>query len=546
KRRGRNYEALCPFHTEKTPSFKVSADKQIYHCFGCGKGGNVFTFLMEHEQMTFIEAVRFLAERANITIRESVSDTHREELEKLHFAQEVALRYFTERMQEPRYRDALDSYLFKTRQLTPETVKLFQLGFSGDKPDGLIRYARTKDLTVEDLMKAGLAVYDEDKKGYRDRFLYRLMIPIFNLSWKPIAFGGRSLKKGQRAKYMNSPETPLYHKSNVLYGLNFSRDAIRDNDAVLIVEGYFDVISLWQAGVRNVVASSGTAFTPQQARLLARFATEVYLFFDADSAGQKAALRSVDALFDAGLEVKVIVPPEGEDPDSLARQYGRDKIDELVHDAIGYIPFRMRQVDTRSTGLIAREKLVKELRALGEKISDPTRRALFIQEAADTLNVDPQLLRGGQARPARAGIDVAPPSPRRREEELLSVLLNNPGCIDEVFTRIAPVDFDSRSLGRLYAAMIQQYRSTGRLDAGELVATFGDDSEMISTLTGVAAHEWEPSQIDSEARARMADFIRRNQKRIIERLKNDLREAENSGDHAKAALILEEMKAHGL
>ncbi|MCM2273081.1 MAG: DNA primase, partial [candidate division Zixibacteria bacterium] len=291
RKRGKTYEANCPFHTEKTPSFKVNPDRQIYHCFGCGKGGNVFTFLIEHEKMTFVEAVRHLARKANITIREEVSDTRREQLEKLNYAQQVALEYFQKVLYSSQYKVVLEGYLRKKRQIDEETIQFFKFGLSGEGWDGLIKHATAKDLTTDDLLQAGLAVYSENKKSYFDRFRQRLMIPIFNLSQKPIAFGGRTLKKGEPAKYVNSPETPLYSKGNVLYGLNFSRDQIRDSNRAYIVEGYFDLISLWQAGVRNVVASSGTAFTPQQARLLARFCEEVYLFFDADSAGQNAALR---------------------------------------------------------------------------------------------------------------------------------------------------------------------------------------------------------------------------------------------------------------
>jgi DNA primase len=258
----------------------------------------------------------------------------------------------------------------------------------GKEWDGLLQVARKKGLSDEDMIKAGLALRSDSTNQCFDRFRARLMIPIFNLSNKPIAFGGRTLKKGEPAKYINSPETPLYSKGNVLYGLNFSKDSIRESGHALVVEGYFDFISLWQVGVKNVVASSGTAFTQQQARLLARFCEMVYLFFDADSAGQNAALRSVDVLYDSGLDVRVMIPPPGEDPDSTARKYGPDKLEELKVGALGYIPFRIRNVALESTGLIAKEKLIKELSALGNKINDPTRRALFFDEAAVALSVD--------------------------------------------------------------------------------------------------------------------------------------------------------------
>ena len=545
RRRGRNWEGLCPFHTEKTPSFKVSPDKQIYHCFGCGRGGNVFTFLMEHETMTFVEAVRHLAERAGIPIRDTRPDSSREELERLHYAHQVALEYFRRQLQAPRYRRPLEAYLYERRGLTPETVETFQIGFSGESRDGLLQYARSRDLTPDIMVKAGLAGYSQESRSYYDRFRYRLMIPIFNLSWKPIAFGGRTLKKGEPAKYVNSPETPLYHKSNVLYGLNFARDAIRGEGAVIVVEGYFDVISLWQAGVRNVVASSGTSFTPQQARLLARFAEEVYLFYDADSAGQQAALRSVDALYDAGLEVHIMLAPSGEDPDTVVRKAGRDGVKELQQQAVGFIPFRLRQETEAGGRLITREKLVKELRSIGARIGDSTRRALFYREAAEALQVDPQLFTSSAATGPARDEGIAPPT-RRLDEEFLSVLLNMPGVVDEAFERVSPEDFESPPLSRLYSAMVQQYRTTGRLDTQSLIAAFGEDRDMVSLLTAVAAREWDPEHLDAEARQRMNAFIERNRKRIRERLRRELEAAEQSGDHERATHLLEELKAHGL
>jgi len=502
KKKGRRYLALCPFHTEKTPSFSVSPDKQLYYCFGCGKGGTVFTFLMEHEKMSFVEAVRFLARRANITIREDArSDFRREVVEQISFANQVALDYFHKLLFEPRYREVLHDYLMEKRGINEETIAQFKLGLAGEQWDGLIRHAAGKGLTAQDLARAGLAVQSESAGNYYDRFRQRLMFPIFNLSQKPIAFGGRTLKKGESAKYVNSPETPLYVKGNVLYGLNFSKDHIRQASSVFVVEGYFDLISLWQVGVKNVVASSGTAFTLQQARLLARFADEVYLFFDADSAGQTAALRSVDALYDAGLEVKVIMSPPGEDPDSLARTYGYEKIAQLQDSALGFIQFRIKNVDLVTTGIIEKERLVKEFSALGNRISDPTRRSLFYAEAADALGVDVSLLQRAASMEKPSGATEAIGRKRFSPVEVgfLSLLFHNPGSIDTVLEKIAPDDFDSKELSRLYAAISNQYQSTGRVDAKELVDNAQDPS-FASLVTEIASAEWEPEQLESETR----------------------------------------------
>jgi DNA primase len=547
KKRGHNFKGICPFHGEKTPSFNVNIDRQIYHCFGCGKGGNVFTFLMEHEHMSFIEAVKFLAARANIPIRESGSDFKRDLLERLNYAHQVAVEYYHRTLFEARYKTVLDTYLTAKRHITKESIDLFQLGLAGEEWDGLLKFAAKKDLSPEELVRAGLASKSEKGGQYYDRFRQRLMIPIFNLSNKPIAFGGRALKKGEPAKYINSPETPLYSKSNVLYGLNFAKEHIRETNAVYVVEGYFDFISLFQAGIKNVVASSGTAFTEQQARLLARFAEDALLFFDADSAGQKAALRSVDSLYDAGLEVKVIVAPDGEDPDSLARKFGAERIEQLRSAALGFIPFRIRTVDIEETGIIAREKLVKELSTLSSKINDPTRRALFIQEAAGHLAVDPELFKSASAGKPRAEAPRAGTGALagKVERDFLSLLLCNPGSIDEAFEAVSPDDLDSKQLSRLYAAMIQQYKIEGELDAGRLIEHFQDE-DAISLLSEIATVEWDLETIESETKARIREFQTRKQKRIRARLQQELRVAEDTGDNLRAEEIMKELRQHGL
>ncbi|TET94999.1 MAG: DNA primase [Candidatus Zixiibacteriota bacterium] len=550
KKKGRRFLAVCPFHTEKTPSFSVSPDKQLYYCFGCGKGGTVFTFLMEHEKMSFVEAVRDLARRANITIREEAgSDVKREFLERISYGNQVALDYFHHLLYEPKYREVLQNYLKGKRGIIDETIAQFKLGLAGETWDGLVRYAAGKGLSSEDLEKAGLSIRSETKGNYFDRFRQRLMFPIFNLSQKPIAFGGRTLKKGEPAKYVNSPETPLYVKGNVLYGLNFSKDYIRQASpaCVFVVEGYFDFISLWQVGVKNVVASSGTAFTLQQARLLARFAEEVYLFFDADTAGQNAALRSVDSLFEAGLEVKVIVPPAGEDPDSIATGQGMDGIEKLQHDALGFIRFRTKDLDIGASGIIGKERLVKELGALGSKISDPTRRSLYFAEAAETLGVDVQLL---QKVPAKdRGTPAPDDEPKRKHSPIeigfLSLLFNNPGSIDSIFENISPDDFESSELSRLYSAMINQYQTAGAVDAKVLVDN-AKDSEFASLVTEIASTEWDPAQLEGETRKLVKQIIDEKQKRIRARLRKELAQAETEGNHEEANRILQQMKDHGL
>ncbi len=550
KKRGNRYVALCPFHTEKTPSFSISQDKQLYYCFGCGRGGTVFNFLMEHEGMSFAEAVRYLAEKANIPIREDrASDTRREQSERITYANQVALDYFRRQLFSPRYSDILNKYLIAKRGMDKTTIETFALGLAGEEWDGLIKYAASKDLKPDELAACGLAAYSERTRSYYDRFRQRLIIPIFNLSQKPIAFGGRTLKKGESVKYINSPETALYIKGNVLYGLNFTKDEIKQVSSAIVVEGYFDLLSLWQVGVKNVVASSGTAFTAQQARLLARFAEEVYLFFDADSAGRTAAIRSVDVLYDAGLEVKVMTAPSGEDPDSLARTYGKFKIEELRETAMGFIPFRTHDFEIRSAGIIGKEKLVKEFSALGNKIADPTRRSLFLAEAANVLDVDISLLQRAPAaqdgRDSEVRVSASDNKHNPIEVNFLSLLFHNPGNIDEVLEEVSPEDFDSRELSRLYSAMAQQYISTGELHAGRLIDT-ARDNEFVKLITYVASQEWDREKVDRIMVEQYLLMKEKRRKALRAKLRTQLEQATSEGDSKTAERISEELKRLGL
>jgi DNA primase len=544
KKRGRNFLALCPFHTEKTPSFTVSPEKQIYHCFGCGASGNVFTFLMEHEKMSFVEAARFLAQKANITIREDRQDSaRRERMETIAYANRVALEYFRSMLFEPRYQVVLEKYLRGKREISDKAIERFQLGLAGEQWDGLIKYARDKDLMPDQLVEAGLALKNEERGSYFDRFRQRLIIPIFNLSDNPIAFGGRTLKKGEPAKYVNSPETPLYSKSSVLYGLNQARSAIRDVGFAYVVEGYFDVISLWQADIANVVASSGTAFTAQQARLLARFADEVYLFFDADSAGRTAAIRSVDVLYDAGLEVKVIEAPEGEDPDSIARQQGAQGIEALRQNALGFVAYRVRNVQLENTGVVGREKLVKELRAVGNRIADITRRELFFDEAAHRLGVNQSLFRMD----AQSATEPAS-RPRSRtqapdEFNFLSLLFVYDDDLEAVFETIAPDDLDSKKLSRLYSAMIAQYRDLERLDAARLVQEQAD-TDFRALIAEVASVQWDDTDITEKLRTAIQVIMEMKRRRVRTKLMTDLKKAEAAGDTEEANRLLREIEGY--
>ena len=324
KRRGKNFLGLCPFHKEKTPSFTVSPDKQMYHCFGCGKGGNIYTFVMEMEKVTFVEAVRSLAERAGITIQmEETSPDQASESENLYQACRFAGLHFYKNLTESAEGKFALKY-FHDREFSDDTIRVFGLGYSLNSWDGLLVAAQLEGIPVDHLVKAGLVRSREDGSGHYDYFRGRAMFPIFSTSGRVIAFGARKLREDDsiQGKYINSPETPVYSKSRVVFGLFQSKEAVRSENNALMVEGYADTISLFQAGVQNVVASSGTALTPDQLRLVRKYAKSLTLVYDADSAGSQATVRGVDLALEHGFDVKIVPLPKGEDPDSFVRKNG--------------------------------------------------------------------------------------------------------------------------------------------------------------------------------------------------------------------------------
>lgn len=405
KRRGKNYVGLCPFHAEKTPSFTVSPERQMYHCFGCGAGGNVFTFMMAHEKISFIEAVRILAERAGIELPaaqsfsgspESTSDA-----EALYSALREAAVFFhrqltrTDDTSTPDAKAALE-YLHR-RGWRNETIKRFGIGYSPRSWDALIRYmVNEKGFSTDLLEQAGLVIRREDGTGYYDRFRGRIVFPIFSVSGRVIGFGARKFFEDDTGpKYINSPETQVYVKSRVLYGLAQSREAIRRCDAAILVEGYADLITLFQAGIENVVASSGTALTVEQVQLLQRYTKNVIFVYDADSAGAKAMLRGLDLMLEQNLEVKIVELPQGEDPDSFLKSHSVEEFRTLLNSAISWIDFKMEWA-RREVGFDDPGKQAEAIRSVLDslaRISDELKRDLYIKRFAEKYDIYETLLR---------------------------------------------------------------------------------------------------------------------------------------------------------
>ncbi len=370
KKRGVNYLGLCPFHNEKTPSFTVSPTKEIYKCFGCGRSGNAIGFLMEHEKYSFVEAIRWLAEKYGIELEETAASpeavAERQLAESLYIVNHFAREYFTDALLASEEGQTIGKSYFEKRGFTEETMQKFQLGYCTESWDDFTNEALRQQYKLEYLQKAGLTVV-RNGKAY-DNYRGRVVFPIHNQSGKVIGFGARILKKNDKApKYINTPENEIYEKRRILYGTYFARHAIDKLDECLLVEGYTDVISLHQAGMENVVASSGTSLTEDQLRLIRKFTRNLTILYDGDPAGVKAALRGLDMALEESLNVKLVLLPEGEDPDSYVQKVGagafRDFIAENKKD---FILFRL------------------EL-SLGEARKDPAKKATLVNEMAETL-----------------------------------------------------------------------------------------------------------------------------------------------------------------
>ena len=397
RKRGVNYVGLCPFHDDKSPSFYVSPAKNICKCFACGAGGTPVHFIMNHEQLSYYEALRFLAKKYNIEIQEreltEQEKQTRNERESMLIVNNWAANYFQQNLHEQAEGRSVGMRYFAERGLREEMIRKFQLGYSLNQRDALFRSATAAGYKPSYLEKTGLVIrYDNGRVN--DRFRGRVIFPVHTLSGKVVAFGGRILKKDEKAaKYVNSPESEIYHKGNELYGLYFAKQAIVKKDRCFLVEGYMDVIGMHQVGIENVVASSGTALTGGQIRLIHRFTGNITVLYDGDAAGIKAALRGIDMLIEEGMKVKVVLLPDGEDPDSFARR-GASAFDTYIQEhETDFIRFKMQlALQDAANDPIKRTALISDILRTIALIPDNIARAVYLRECSETMAIDEQIL----------------------------------------------------------------------------------------------------------------------------------------------------------
>ncbi len=397
KKRGVNMLGNCPFHDEKTPSFTVSPAKGIYKCFGCGKGGNSVNFVMDHEHFSYPEALKFLASKYNIFIEEQERTPEQEEAandrESMYIVSNSANEYFQDQLFNGDEGRAIGLSYFKERGFREDTLKKFQLGYSPEKSDAFSTHALKEGYKIEFLEKTGLTI-PKESRNY-DRFRGRVMFPIHSLSGRILGFGGRILKSNVKAaKYLNSPESEIYSKSKVLYGMYQAKNSIVKKERCLLVEGYTDVVSMHQAGIENVVASSGTSLTVDQIKLVKRFTNNITLLFDGDAAGLKAALRGVNLILQEGLNVKVVTFPDGEDPDSYAKKVSSEELENYIDSqAKDFIEFKCSLLLAEAKeDPIKRAELIKDIAATIALIPDTISRTVYAQSSSSILGIDEQLI----------------------------------------------------------------------------------------------------------------------------------------------------------
>jgi DNA primase len=539
KRAGKGFVGLCPFHQEKTPSFHVSPDRNIYHCFGCKVTGDAFRFLMEHDHSSFPEALRTLAARAGVEIAqwERRGDESGEDFDALYRAHAIAVRLYRELLAEKEGAAAREE--IARRGLSAETVAEYRLGASADAWDRLLKVAGREGIRASQLERAGLVVRREPGPGHYDRFRDRLMFPIETVGSKVVGFGGRVLGAGE-PKYLNSPEGPLFRKRKTLYGFPQAQAAIRESGRAILVEGYTDVLALANVGIRGAVAALGTAFTEEHAAFLARSCREVIVAFDGDAAGRKAAAASCGPLLGAGLEIRMAAMPEGEDPDSLVRREGKDALLGRLTRASGVLDALLGD-EGYSPGA-AQERAVRRVLEALATIADPLRRRVHVDDLAERTGLPAALLeeqlaslrkkeaetsrRVAEREAASAGAAGAErvPTPGRvvpaaagklppLERDFIAVLLHSENLGSEMLGDFGPDHFEHETTRRVVAAAVRIRSSGGSPSAGALLAEFAEDEATRSFLGRLSVTE----HYQGELERRAADCRKQLQRRPLER-----------------------------
>ena len=511
RKRGKNFIGLCPFHSEKTPSFTVSEDKQIFHCFGCHAGGNIYKFLMEYEKISFIEAVQEVAARVGINLEYEEDTTDKDSEQEILYELNIqAARYFSDNLLNSPAGEIARKY-FQERKIKPQIMRAFGLGHALNGWENFVEYAKSQKIDLERAIQLGLIGQQNDGRLF-DKFSDRIIFPIFSANGRVIAFAGRILEnKEGAAKYLNSPESMIYVKGRVLYGLSFSKDEIRKLDKAILVEGYMDLISLYQNGIKNVVAVSGTALTEDQVQLLSRYTKNVVLLFDADTAGIKASMRSIELLLKRDIEVKIATLPSGEDPDSYINKFGKDEFDELIRKAQNFLEYQTAYYESQHyfEDHSKTAEAIRELVKLLALIEDELQRNLLLKSIAKKFNLREKLLeteldkiiknqarqesvrqvvKDGRPNKEKAGMHFATLETKSGinytlEKELVKLLYEgNREIIELIFKHFSPDDFNYQFHQELVNLVYEANQNAEDLIVSSLIAKVKDEEQQAYLL----------------------------------------------------------------
>ena len=565
KKKGANWMACCPFHKEKTPSFSVSPTKEIFYCFGCHKGGSVFNFVMEIEGVGFGEAVKIVADKVGMPLPRMIDDERfaikRQEADEVVQLNAWALDWWEKQLETSSEAVIAREYL-ERREITAETKKTFRLGYSPDSWEGLITYLRHKGATQFQIERSGLVVKKEEG-GIYDRFRGRLMFPVFDPQGRPIAFGARTLKN-EDAKYINSPETAAYVKGKNLFGLNLTKDEIRHAGFAILVEGYLDLMVPFQSGIRNIAASLGTALTPDQVRLLSRFARKVVVNYDGDRAGVQAAKKSIEILLAEDIEVKVLVLPENADPDDFIRKFGAAEYHQRRAKAQPHIQFvienalRDRSLHRPAEKAEAVEEVLPYIRAVNNRIQ----KREYFDLAMNQLQINDVALRRELWYSLRASTHVAGSAgekimrrtgvkPTVAERRLLELLFADEEARPTILEELLPEDYEDLATAGIFRALIESNERKEALDFETLqIRTEGDDlpAGFLASLFMADAGRWDSREMHAanqrvSAQECVSGFRMMKIKDQIDQLRTALAEAEQEGDSEKVADLISQQLA---
>ena len=554
-RKGRNYFGLCPFHNEKSPSFSVSPDRQIFHCFGCGVGGNVYTFLMKIEGITFVEALEQLAERANIQLpkTENSIDSFKEELKsKVYKVNEFTAEFYHQNLYKPTAKTAQE--YVKKRKLNQETLQAYKIGFSG-KFDELYRALKAQGFEEKEILESGL-VNKNDNGTYIDRYRNRLMFPICDARGKVIAFGGRVLDDS-KPKYINSPENIVYSKGRHLFGLNVAKK--ESNKRILIVEGYMDVISLHQRGIRNVVAALGTALTEQQGWLLRKTTEQVILGFDADGAGQTAVARSMEILQNMGCDMRVLQIEGAKDPDEYILKYGEGRFKLAMDNAISLVEFKVKnlkkELNIENTG--DKIKFLKEISKILAKVDNIMEREIYIEKISKGYNISQEaiyaevnkLIYSGtkeekklelkevnKAKVQEKEAEIINQDLKKRENTIIALLLDaDKQTYLKIKEKIKPEDFKDET-NRKIAEVLYQELEKDECNINSLISEFDENTQ--SHITMVMATDYEIEKVDKAIDDILSKYER---EKLNARKQEILKELDKVQDEEKKRELGEEL-----